>query len=114
MNKFLSQIITALIFICIISASLVLAIIGFLIFWYILIFAVALGAIIYLYMWIKYKITGKKSSYMNFQEAMRNAKKQAHHTKSKTRTTHQKRTDHSKPDNPNKETIDQEDINDKK
>lgn len=114
MNKLLSQIITALIFICIISASLVLAIIGFLIFWYILIFAVALGAIIYLYMWIKYKITGKKSPYMNFQEAMRNAKKRANNAKNKARKNHQKRADHSKPEDPTKETIDQEDTDNKK
>lgn len=103
MKNLLAKIIPAIIFLIVIAGSIALAIIGFFIFWYILIFTVIIGSIFYIYSWIRYKITGKKPTYSYLKNAMQKASK---HNKKFTK----KRHDYSKSDNPNKETIDHEDI----
>ena len=59
MKEILARIIGPLILVIIAIASLVLAVIGFFIFWYILI-AIAIGIILFLIGWLRYKITGQK------------------------------------------------------
>ena len=103
MKNLLYKIIPAITFIIIIAASITLAIIGFFIFWYVLVFVVFLGAVFYIYAWLKYKVTGKKPNFASLQDAINKANK-------KNKNYRKKRTDYSKPDNSHKETIDQEDI----
>ena len=103
MNKILAKIIGPLIFIGVAAGCIALAVIGFLIFWYVLLFALALGVIFYLIGWFRYKLTGQKKP--SFEQIFKHAK-----TKAKTTKYRSKRRDYSKSDDPNKETIDHDEI----
>ena len=103
MKEILARIIGPLILVIIAIASLVLAVIGFFIFWYILIFAIAIGIILFLIGWLRYKITGQKSS--NFEQILKQARQKAN-----ARRHGSKRKDYSKNKDSDKETINHDEI----
>ena len=103
MRGIFARIIGPLILFIIAIASLVLAVIGFFIFWYILVFAVVIGIILFLIGWIRYKITGQKST--TFEQLLKQAQQKAQARKPGT-----KRKDYSNNKDSDKETIDHDEI----